>query len=191
MIKKIAIYCGAATGNLPVYQQAATELGQYLAHHQLELVYGGGSVGLMAVLADAVIAAGGKVHGVMPKNLVKRGAAADNITDLTVVDNMATRKQKMLTMADGCIALPGGPGTLEEIVEAYSWARVGDNNNPCAFYNVNHYYDPLKTLFDQMVQQGFLTAEHRSKLLFADTLPEIFNFMKTYTPPTIRTNYQN
>ncbi len=191
MIQKIAVYCGAATGNSAIYQKAAAELGQYLADHQLELVYGGGSVGLMAVLANAVIAAGGKVHGVMPKNLVARGAAANNITDITVVDNMATRKQKMLTMADGCIALPGGPGTLEEITEAYSWARIGDNNNPCVFYNINHYYDPLRAFFDQMVQQGFLSAEHRSKLLFAATLPAIFEFMKNYTPPTVRTNYQN
>lgn len=191
MIQKIAVYCGAATGNLPVYVKAATDLGRYLADHQLELVYGGGSVGLMAVLANTVIGAGGNVHGVMPKKLVDRGAAATNITDLTVVDNMSIRKQTMLDMADGCIALPGGPGTLEEIIEAYSWARIGDNPNPCALYNVNHYYDPLKTMFDQMVQQGFLTAEHRSKLLFADNLPEIFDFMNRYTPPTIRTNYHN
>lgn len=191
MSQKIAVYCGAATGHSPVYIKAATHLGQYLAEHQLELVYGGGSVGLMAVLANAVMDAGGKVHGVMPKELVDRGAAAMNITDLTVVANMAIRKQTMLDMANGCIALPGGPGTLEEIIEAYSWARIGDNANPCAFYNVNHYYDPLKTMFDQMVQQGFLTAEHRSKVLFADDLPEIFNFMADYTPPTIRTNYHN
>lgn len=189
MIQKIAVYCGAATGNLPVYQQAATDLGHYLADHQLELVYGGGSVGLMAVLANAVMENGGKVHGVMPKNLAQRGAGADNITDLTVVDNMAIRKQKMLAMSDGSIALPGGPGTLEEITEAYSWARIGDNLSPCVFYNVNHYYDPLKTLFDQMVQQDFLTAEHRSKLLFADTLPAIFEFMNNYVPPIIRTKY--
>lgn len=191
MIQKIAVYCGAATGNSPVYVKAATDLGQYLADHRLELVYGGGSVGLMAVLANTVIEAGGKVHGVMPQKLVNRGAAATNITDLTVVNNMSIRKQTMLDMADGCIALPGGPGTLEEIIEAYSWARIGDNPNPCALYNVNHYYDPLKTMFDQMVQQGFLTAEHRSKLLFADNLPEIFDFINRYTPPTIRTNYHN
>ncbi len=191
MIQKIAVYCGASAGNLPVYQQTAAELGRYLAKHQLELVYGGGSVGLMGVLATAVIDAGGKVHGVMPQNLVDRGAAAHNLTDLTVVDNMALRKQRMLAMADGCIALPGGPGTLEEIVEAYSWARIGDNPNPCVFYNVNHYYDPLKTFFDQMVQQGFLTAEHRSKVLFVDRLTEIFNFMAHYTPPTVRTNYHH
>ncbi|MCH5462677.1 TIGR00730 family Rossman fold protein [Lactobacillus sp. LC28-10] len=191
MLKKIAVYCGANLGHSPVYRQSATELGQYLAEHSLELVYGGGNVGLMGILADTVIDAGGKAHGVMPKNLVDRGAAATNITDLTVVDNMSLRKQQMLDMADGCIALPGGPGTLEEIVEAYSWARIGDNPNPCAFYNVNHYYDPLVSFFNQMVQQQFLTPEHRSKLLFADNLPEIFQFMADYTPPTIRTNYQN
>ncbi|WP_089108421.1 TIGR00730 family Rossman fold protein [Secundilactobacillus mixtipabuli] len=190
-MSKIAVYCGAATGNLPVYQEAATRLGHYLADHQLELVYGGGRVGLMHVLANTVIKAGGKVHGIMPKELVARGAAATNITDLTVVDSMSLRKQQMLELADGCIALPGGPGTLEEIVEAYSWARIGDNPNPCVFYNVNHYYDPLAAFFDQMVQQGFLTTEHREKLLFSNSLNEIFDFMNSYTPPTIRTNYQN
>lgn len=191
MISKIAVYCGAATGNFPVYQEAATHLGHYLADHQLELVYGGGRVGLMSVLANTVIKAGGKVHGIMPKKLVARGAAATNITDLTVVDSMSLRKQQMLELADGCLALPGGPGTLEEIVEAYSWARIGDNPNPCAFYNVNHYYDPLVAFFDQMVQQGFLTTEHREKLLFSNSLSDIFDFMNSYTPPTIRTNYQN
>lgn len=191
MITKIAVYCGANTGNLPVYRESAIDLGQYLAEHSLELVYGGGRVGLMAVLANTVIEAGGQVHGIMPKNLVDRGAAATNITDLTVVEDMSIRKQKMLAMADGCIALPGGPGTLEEIVEAYSWTRIGDNPNPCAFYNVNHYYDPLNNFFDQMVTQGFLSSEHRSKLLFSSKLTEIFDFMATYTPPTVRTNYQN
>lgn len=188
-MNSIAVYCGANTGNQSIYYDAAIQLGQYLATHHLKLVYGGGGVGLMGVLAQSVLDAGGQVHGIMPQELYDRGAAAKNLTELTVVDNMATRKQRMLTNSDGCIALPGGPGTLEEIIEAYSWARIGDNPNPCAFYNVNHYYDPLITLFDQMVTQGFLTAEHRAKLCFADQLPTIFEFMTAYQPPKIGTDY--
>lgn len=190
MNKKIAVYCGASAGNLAIYHQAAQELGHYLATHHLELIYGGSRVGLMATLASTVLDDGGTVHGVITQELVDRGAAAQNLSELTIVPDMSQRKQTMLSLADGCIALPGGPGTLEEIIEAFSWARLGDNPNPCAFFNVNHYYDPLANLFDQMVQQGFLTSEHRTKLLFADQLPTIFNFMASYTPPTIRTDYQ-
>jgi uncharacterized protein (TIGR00730 family) len=128
----------------------------------------------------------GRVIGIMPQNLYERGAALEDLEDLTVVPDMTQRKQTMLRMADACIALPGGPGTLEEIAEAYSWARIGDNDSPCAFYNVAHYWDPLATMFDRMVSDEFLTAEHRSKLLFAETLPEIATFFADYTPPTIR-----
>lgn len=190
MLRNIAVYCGAATGNLPVYQQAATDLGHFLVSHHMSLVYGGGGIGLMGVLANAVMKNGGVVHGVMPRQLAERGAADNQITDLTVVDNMAQRKQQMLDMADACIAMPGGPGTLEEIIEAYSWTRIGDNDNPCAFFNVNHYYDPLEALFDQMVDQQFLTSEHRSKIFFSEDLTQLFDFLSHYTPPTIRTNYE-
>lgn len=184
---KIAVYCGAATGKDPVYEQAATELGHYLATHQLDLVYGGGSFGLMGILARQVLKDGGHVYGVMPRELVDRGAAFNALTDLQIVPDMATRKQTMLTLADGCLALPGGPGTLEEIVEAFSWARLGDNTNPCAFYNVNHYYDPLQRFFDDMVTNGFLTPTDRQKLCFADSLDTILTFMTDYQPPQIRT----
>ncbi|MCC7666932.1 TIGR00730 family Rossman fold protein [Liquorilactobacillus satsumensis] len=186
-MKKIAVYCGASTGNDPVYQKATLKLGSYLANHDLELVYGGGGVGLMGLLANEVLNAGGKVHGVMPKELVARGAAFSKLTDLKVVENMALRKQTMLSLADACLALPGGPGTLEEIIEAFSWARLGDNPNPCVFYNVQGYYDPLKAMFDEMTAKDFLTVTDRKKLLFSDSLTEIFDFMAAYVPPEIRT----
>ncbi|WP_416354049.1 TIGR00730 family Rossman fold protein [Agrilactobacillus fermenti] len=186
-MKKIAVYCGASTGNDPVYRQAAVDLGNFLVAHDLSLVYGGGGVGLMGVLARQVLDQGGQVDGVMPQELVDRGAAFDQLTNLTVVADMSTRKQTMLAMADGCIALPGGPGTLEEIIEAFSWARLGDNDNPCAFYNVAHYYDPLATMFDVMTTNEFLTKTDRKKLLFSDNLAQILTFMQTYTPPKIRT----
>ncbi|MTV82581.1 TIGR00730 family Rossman fold protein [Secundilactobacillus folii] len=191
MLKRIAAYCGASTGNQVIYQRSTIKLGHFLAAHNFELVYGGGGVGLMGVLAQTVIGDGGVVHGIMPKELAARGASDHHLTKLTIVDNMSERKRLMMNLADGCLAIPGGPGTLEEISEAFSWARIGDNVNPCALFNVNHYFDPLATFFDQMVAQGFLTAEHRSKLLFSDNLNSIFKFMETYTAPTIRTNYEH
>ncbi|KRM95086.1 hypothetical protein FC19_GL002180 [Liquorilactobacillus aquaticus DSM 21051] len=186
-MKKIAVYCGASAGNDAVYQKAAVKLGNYLVKHDFELVYGGGGIGLMGILANQVLSAGGKVHGVMPQELVERGAAFDKLTDLKVVANMSVRKQTMLAISDGCIALPGGPGTLEEIIEAFSWARLGDNPNPCTFYNVNGYYASLKTMFDEMTNKEFLTVADREKLLFSDSLDDIFSFMTSYVPPKIRT----
>ena len=186
-MKRIAVYCGADTGNDQTHQAATIALAHYLVDHQLELVYGGGGVGLMGLLANEVLDAGGKVHGVMPKQLVDRSASFTRLTDLKIVPDMATRKATMLSLYDACIALPGGPGTLEEIIEAFSWARIGNNSNPCIFFNVNGYYDQLKTMFDDMTTKGFLTTEDRKKLLFSDALKEVFEFIDTYQPPKIRT----
>ncbi|KRN22183.1 TIGR00730 family Rossman fold protein [Lacticaseibacillus camelliae] len=185
-MKKMAIYCGAYSGQ-PVYEQAARDLGAWLVANQFELVYGGGGVGLMRTLAESVLAAGGVVHGVMPANLYARGAGLAGLKDLEVVPDMAARKKRMLALADACVALPGGAGTLEEISEAFSWARVGDNASPCAFYNVNHYYDGLAAFYDHMVAEGFLTAADRSKLLFTADLTELGHFIDSYTPPRLRT----
>lgn len=186
-MKYVAVYCGASTGNKLVYQAATQKLGHWLVDHQLNLVYGGGRVGLMGSLAAVVLADGGSVHGIMPEALFKRGAAATNLTELTIVESMTQRKQQMMAQAEACIALPGGPGTLEEISEAYSWTRIGANQNPCIFYNVDGFYDPLKVMFDQMVAAGFLTQTDRDKLLFSDSLPEIWSFIENYKPPRIRT----
>ncbi|WP_311407363.1 LOG family protein [Liquorilactobacillus uvarum] len=186
-MEKIAVYCGASVGSDSAYQKAAVKLGKYLVKRDLELVYGGGGIGLMGILANQVLSSGGKVHGVMPQELVERGAAFNKLTDLKVVADMSVRKQTMLAMSDGCIALPGGPGTLEEIIEAFSWARLGDNPNPCTFYNVNGYYDPLERMFDEMTKKEFLTVTDRKKLFFSESLDDIFSFMTSYVPPKIRT----
>lgn len=190
-MKKIAVYCGASTGNDEIYQTATIQLGNYLVEHELELVYGGGGVGLMGTLASQVLEQGGQVHGIMPQELVDREAAFKKLTDLQIVPNMSARKQAMLDLSDGCIALPGGPGTLEEIIEAFSWARLGNNENPCVFYNVDGYYNSLKDMFDQMTQKAFLTVEDRQKLLFSDSLDQIFSFMENYIPPKIRKYTKN
>lgn len=184
-MKKMAVYCGAYAGQ-PGYEQAAREVGQWLVAHDYALVYGGGGVGLMKTLADTVLDAGGIVYGIMPENLYQRGAAMAGLAHLEVVPNMAVRKQRMLDLADVCLALPGGAGTLEEISEAFSWARVGDNANPCAVYNVNHYYDQLAAFYDHMVATGFLSMADRRKLLFASTLDQLAPFIASYRPPTLR-----
>lgn len=188
-MKRIAVYCGAATGTNPVYVTATKKLASWLVSHDLELIYGGGGVGLMGVLSDQVLAEGGKIHGVTTKQLVARGAESPRLrelSDLTVTDNMSARKAEMMNISNGCIALPGGIGTLEEITQAFSWARLGDNPNPCVFYNVNGYYDLLAKMFDKMTSEGFLSSADRKKVLFSDSLDEIYTFMTNYTPPKIR-----
>lgn len=184
-MKKIAVYCGASAGNVSD-QRIASKIGHWLVANNYELVYGGGGVGLMGILAKTVLEDGGKVRGYMPENLYLRGAAYQRLTDLTIVPNMAIRKQKMMAAADVCLALPGGAGTLEEIVEAYSWARVGDNPNPCILYNEDGYYDLLQQFFRQMVEKGFLSKEHYQKLCFAKNLQQLTNFIASYTPPKVR-----
>ncbi|MGF2385283.1 TIGR00730 family Rossman fold protein [Lentilactobacillus otakiensis] len=188
-MKRIAVYCGAATGNSEVYIKATKDLASWLVKNNIELVYGGGGVGLMGILSDTVLAQGGKVHGVTTKQLVARGAESPKLkelSDLTVTDNMSARKAEMMNISNGCIALPGGVGTLEEITQAFSWARLGDNPNPCVFYNVNGYYDLLSQMFDKMTSEGFLSAEDRQKVLFSDSLTEIQTFMTHYLPPKAR-----
>ncbi|WP_218841928.1 TIGR00730 family Rossman fold protein [Lacticaseibacillus absianus] len=183
---KIAVFCGASAGNASIYTAAAEHLGRWLVAYGHTLVYGGGGVGLMGILGRTVLANGGQVIGIMPTNLYARGAALAGL-EVQQVPDMAIRKQRMLALAEGCIALPGGPGTLEEITEAFSWARIGDNASPCAFYNVAGYWDPLAQMFDRMVEADFLTAADRRKLCFAAHLTPIAAFMRAYTPPAIRT----
>ncbi|GAA2968803.1 hypothetical protein GCM10019996_03120 [Lentilactobacillus parakefiri] len=144
---------------------------------------------MMGILSDQVLAKGGQIHGVTTKQLVSQGAESPRLrelSDLTVTDNMSARKAEMMNLSNGCIALPGCIGTLEEITQAFSWARLGDNPNPCVFYNVNGYYDSLAKMFDQMATEGFLSAADRKKVLFSDSLDEIYAFMTTYVPPKIR-----
>lgn len=186
-IKNIAVYCGASEGKIPEFKQQTIATGTWLAKQNIELVYGGGGVGLMGVLAKAVLESGGTVHGIIPQELFKRETAYKGLTQLEIVDNMSIRKARMIELADGCITLPGGPGTLEEASEAFSWALIGDNPTPVTFLNVNHYYDPLITMFDEMTANGFLSVNNREKLFFSDSLDEIYNFMVNYSTPEVRT----
>lgn len=182
----IIVYCGASKGNDPAYEQAAKMLGEWITAQKYTLVYGGGKVGLMSVIADTVIKGEGEVIGVMPRFLMDRELAHMHLTKLYSVHTMAERKQKMLDLGDVCIALPGGPGTLEEITEMISWSRIGQNPNPCILFNENGFYDPLKDLYDSMVKNGFLTQADRDKTLFSNSLEEINQFITDYIPAEVR-----
>lgn len=182
----IIVYCGAGNGNDPNYQKTTEKFGEWIAEKKHTLVYGGGKAGLMGIIADSVLKNQGRVIGLMPTFLMERELAHQNLTEMHIVQSMSERKQKMLALGDACIALPGGPGTLEEITEMISWARVGQNTNPCVLFNEKGFYDPLKNLYDNMVKNDFLTQEDRSKTLFSDSFNEIDQFINNYTPPTIR-----
>lgn len=183
---KITVYCGASLGNKEIYKKTAVDFGKWIVRNQHSLVYGGGGTGLMGVVSDTVMKEGGEVIGIIPNFLAERELANENITKLIRVETMVERKKLLLELGEVCIALPGGPGTLEEITEVISWARIGKNNNPCIFFNVNSYFDPIKDMYDKMVENAFLTKEDRDKILFTDSYEEIENFISNYTPPTLR-----
>lgn len=182
----ITVYCGASMGISPDYHLVARKLGEWIAGNQHTLVYGGGKVGLMGVVADAALENGSKVIGVMPKFLVEREIAHTNITELRVVEDMAVRKRMMIDLGDVFIALPGGPGTLEEISEAISLSRLGQNNGPCILYSPNNYYQALAQYFDVMVQEGFLTQQDRDRIYFVDNLQAIEQCIAEHMTPEIR-----
>lgn len=169
-MKRICVFCGSSSGTRPVYRSAAQALGRTLAERGLELVYGGGNVGLMGTVADACLAAGGQVIGVIPQALMGKEVAGRHLehrqlTRLEVVDSMHTRKARMAELADGFIALPGGFGTFEEFCEIITWGQLGFHTKPCGLLNVEGYYDALLGLFDHAVEEGFLRQENRQLVL--------------------------
>lgn len=182
----ITVYLDASLGKDGIYEEATIELAKWIAARGNSLVYGGSKAGLMGVLADTVLANGGKAIGIIPEFLKEREIAHDKLTSLTVVESMSERKHLMMEMGDALIALPGGPGTLEEITEVISLARAGKNSKPCVLLNINGYYNPLKAQFDAMVAEGFLTADARAKILFTDNFEAIERFVATYIPPAWR-----
>ncbi|HJA73985.1 MAG TPA: TIGR00730 family Rossman fold protein [Candidatus Limosilactobacillus faecipullorum] len=189
MIKRIAVFCGAQAGKTADYQQLAHQLGQKLAQQQIELIYGGGGYGLMGTLANATLDAGGQVTGVITKELLDRGAQLERLEKLEVATNMDKRKERMIELADGFIALPGGLGTLEEISQVSAWTTIGDNQKPVAIYNYRHFYDDLANLLTKMSNQGFLEKQYLHAIAFATSLDEILSFMTNYQAPHFR-SYQ-
>ena len=179
----ICVFCGSSPGNDPAYAEAASQLGRTLAERNTTLVYGGGHVGLMGVVADAALGAGGEVIGVMPKSLVEREIGHTGLTKLHVVHSMHERKALMSRLSAGFIALPGGNGTLEEFFEVLTWAQLGEHYKPCGLLNVAGYYDPLLTVFDQMVERAFLKEEHRKLVLVEEDPASLLQRFKSYEPP--------
>jgi len=167
-MKRICVYCGSSTGNQPVYREAAVALGAVLASRKIGLVYGGGNVGLMGVIADAVLAGGGEVIGVIPQSLAEREIAHGGVTDLRVVDSMHTRKALMADLSDAFIAMPGGVGTFEEFFEAVTWTQLGVHRKPCGLLNAGAFYSPLALFIDQAVTEGFIKPVHRQIIVVDD-----------------------
>ena len=168
-MKRICVYCGSSVGNQPVYREAALAMGAVLASRKIGLVYGGGNVGLMGVIADAVLAGGGEVIGVIPQSLADREIAHSGVTDLRIVDSMHTRKALMADLSDAFIAMPGGFGTFEEIFEAVTWTQLGVHRKPCGLLNVGGFYTPLALFIDQAVSEGFIKPVHRESIVVDDS----------------------
>ncbi|MFC7687758.1 TIGR00730 family Rossman fold protein [Ureibacillus sp. GCM10028918] len=183
----ISVYCGASLGNNDLYVEAAKSLGKWIAKNGHTLVYGGGKAGLMGVVADEVLLHNGEVIGIIPTFLVDRELSHPNLTHLAIVNSMSERKNKMIELGNCYIALPGGPGTLEEISEAISWARIGQHQNPCIVFNIGGYYDKLKDFYDDMVTSGFLTEADKKAMLFTDSFNEIEQYISNYAPLIVRT----
>lgn len=164
MNKKIAVFCGSAKGHLPVYENEAIRLAQVFVKNNISMVYGGGSVGLMGVIADEMMSLGGEVIGVIPQKLKDMEVGHDGITKLHIVNTMHERKAMMADLSDAFIALPGGIGTIEEIIEVYTWLQLGYHDKPCGFLNINGYYEKFFEFLDQMTQEGFLKRENRIQI---------------------------
>lgn len=167
-MQRIAVYCGSASGHDPRFAAAADAFGRLLAARGLDLVFGGGHVGLMGRVADAVLGAGGKAIGVMPDRLAEREIAHRGLTELHIVPDLQQRKRRLLELADACVALPGGIGTLDEWFEAATLGCIGVHTRPCALLNVGGYYDRLLGFLDHAVAEGFLHAGVRAAWLVDD-----------------------
>jgi uncharacterized protein (TIGR00730 family) len=182
-MKRICVFCGSSPGHDPRYLEAARLMGRALAERGLGLVYGGGSVGLMGAVADAALAAGGQVTGVIPQVLQIRELAHGGLTALHVVGSMHERKALMAELSDGFVALPGGMGTLEELSEVLTWAQLGLHARPVGLLDVAGYYQPLIRFFDQAVEAGFLRPAHRRLLLSGDQPAAILDALAAWRGP--------
>lgn len=184
-MQRVCVFCGSSSGRQPVYRQAAVDLGAACARRGLGLVYGGGNVGLMGVVADAALAKGGAVIGVIPKALATKEVAHLRLDDLRVVESMHERKQVMADLADGFIALPGGMGTLEELCEILTWAQLGMHAKPCGLLNVAGYFDPFLAFLDHAVREAFLKPKHRELALVEENPERLLDAFATYRPPRV------
>jgi uncharacterized protein (TIGR00730 family) len=182
---RICVFCGSSIGNQAVYREAAVTLGGLLAVRGIGLVYGGGNVGLMGVIADAVLAGGGDVIGVIPRALAEREIAHTGVTDLRVVDSMHTRKAMMADLSDAFIAMPGGVGTFEELFEAITWTQLGLHRKPCGLLNAGGFYTPLAAFIDQAVSEGFIKPVHRASIVVDDNAERLLDTLGRIELPDV------
>ncbi|HWL03269.1 MAG TPA: TIGR00730 family Rossman fold protein [Microbacteriaceae bacterium] len=182
---RLCVFSGSSSGRAPAYAGAARGLGSALAQAGIGIVYGGASVGLMGVLADAAQAGGGEVIGVMPQSLMDKEIGHPGLTDLRVVGSMHERKALMADLSDGFIALPGGAGTLEELFEVWTWAQLGHHRKPCALYNVAGYYDGLAAFLDHIVVEQFVKPVHREMLIVERDLDSLLAAIASYEAPIV------
>lgn len=180
---RIAVFCGSSPGRSLAYGEHARHLGNKLVERGIDLVFGGGQVGLMGVIADTVMAGGGRVYGVIPRALSQKEVAHPNLTSLEIVEDMHQRKARMAELADGFIALPGGVGTLEELFEVWTWAQLGFHDKPVGLLNVDGFYDLLAGFIDQLVEERFLAETYRAMLLVDKDPDRLLTRFENYTPP--------
>lgn len=184
-MKRLAVFCGASSGTHPIFKESAIHVGQVMAQQQIELVYGGASIGIMGAVADSVLAAGGKAIGVLPGFFTNREVAHENLTQMIIVETMHERKMTMHDLSDGIIALPGGFGTMEELFEILTWGQLGLHQKPMGLLNVNRFYDPLIQMMDDMVAQGFLMEINRQMLLISEDIEDLLLQMQRYRAPEL------
>ena len=185
-MRRVCVFCGSSAGARPVYADAARAVASAIVRRGIGLVYGGGSVGLMGIVADAVLAAGGEVIGVIPQGLATKELAHAGLTELRVVASMHERKATMASLADGFIALPGGLGTLEETLEVLTWVQLGIHDKAVGVLNVEGYFSGLREVLRHAVREGFMRREYFEMLLFADRPDELLERVATWRPPSIR-----
>lgn len=184
-MKRLCVFCGSSGGADPVYREHAAELGKIMAVRGIEVVYGGGNVGLMGVLADSALDHGGTVTGIIPKSIAELEIAHLGLSSLEVVENMQERKNRMGALADGFIALPGGFGTLDELSEALTYNQLRIYDKPVGLLNVNGYFNGLLQFLDHCVEEGFVRPEHRGNILVSPDTGELLNLMEAFEPVAI------
>jgi uncharacterized protein (TIGR00730 family) len=182
-VKSVCVYCGSSPGSDPRFAEGAVRAGTLIAQQGLTLVYGGGRVGLMGMVADAALAAGGTVVGVMPADLVAKEIGHTGLTQMHVVGSMHERKLRMAELSDGFLCLPGGPGTFEEILEQWTWALLGVHAKPCGFVNVSGYYEPFRALAQHMADHGFIGQAYVDMLVYEETPEAVLDRFRRYVAP--------
>ena len=181
-INSVCVYCGSSSKGRGSHHDAARRLGSLLAKRDVRLIFGGGRVGLMGILADAVLAGGGKVTGVIPKFLEEREVGHSGCTELVITDSMHSRKQRMAELADGFVILPGGLGTLDETFEIVTWRQLGLHDKPIVVVDIDGYWRPLEALIDNMIAENYVRAEHRSLFHMVGSIEEVLPTLEALLP---------